>query len=151
MATDSLEEFLAGIDEEGTHECVVIDAQLVVSSKNQKVWCIFKYLVDDEGSDINGEELAEMIQDFSHLKKEDLKDISPSDRKDMRRAVRNKHKRLESLGVPEDQLTDFKDWDSLCGKRVSVVVETWSSTKEDPETGRPVKSKGTNVKSVTLL
>jgi hypothetical protein len=150
LATDSLEEFLAGIDEEGTHECIVDNVQLVTSSKDGRVWSVFKYVVEDENSDINGEELSEMYQDFSHLKKDDLKDFTASERTAMRRAVRRKQERLESLGVSEDKLNNFSDWDSLAGLRVSVVVEVSSSTKED-ENGRPVKTKYVNVRSVTLL
>lgn len=151
MSSDSLEEFMAGIDEEGTHECIVDSAQLVVSSKDQRVWCVFTYVVDDENSDINGEELKEMIQDFSHLKKEDLKDCTAQERTAMRRTIRKKHERLESLGVTEDKLNNFTDWDDLAGRRVSVIVEVSQSTKEDPETGRPVKQKFVNVRSVILL
>lgn len=150
MASDSLEEFLANTDEEGTHTCV-IDSVELINGKDGRVWFKFGYVVDDEANELDGEEFVEMFQDFSHLKKEEFKDLSPKDRSNARRAVRNKHNRLMSLGVAEDKIPNFKDFDSLVGKQVSVVVETWSKDKEDPETGQMTKSKGINIKSVVLL
>lgn len=150
MASDSLEEFLAGVSEDGTHECIVDGVSLNPSQKDGRVWLVFHYEVDDENSDIDGEELTEMMQDFSHLTKDDLKDMTPKDRSNARKAIRRKHERLESLGVAEDNLSDFKDWDSLAGARVKVTVETSTSTKKDPETGNTSKQKYVNVRSVTL-
>lgn len=150
MASDSLEDFLANTDEEGTHECVV-DNAAHFTGKDGRVWFKIGYVVDDEANELDGEEFAEMFQDFSHLNRDEFKDLSTQDRSNARRAVRNKHNRLMSLGIAEKKIPNFKDFGSLIGKRVSVVVETWSKTKEDPETGHEVTSKGINIKSVTLL
>lgn len=150
MASDSLEEFLANTDEEGTHSCVIDNAQ-TFNGKDGRVWFKIGYVVDDEANELDGEEFAEMFQDFSHVKRDEFKDLSTQDRSNARRAVRNKHNRLMSLGVAEEKIPNFKDFDSLIGKNVSVVVETWSKDKEDPETGNMTKSKGINIKSVTLL
>ena len=149
MASDSLEEFLASTDEEGTHDCIVDSAELI-TGKDGRVWCKFSYVVDDEENELDGEEFTEMIQDFSHLKKEDFKNLSSEDRSNARRSVRRKHNRLMSLGVPEDKLANFDKWPSLVGKKVSVVVETWSKTKTG-DNGRETTTKGINIRSVELL
>jgi hypothetical protein len=150
VASDSLEEFFANTDEEGTHTCVVDSAELI-TGKDGRVWCKFGYVVNDETNDLDGEEFTEMFQDFSHLKREDLATLSSEDRGNARKAFRRKQARLMSLGVPEDKTAGFEKWPSLVGKHVSVVVETWSRTKNNPETGHEETAKGINIKSVTLL
>lgn len=150
MAADSLEDFLANVSEDGTHECIVDSVSLNPSNKDGRVWLVFRYEVDDENSPINGEELTEMVQDFSHLKMEDLRELTPADRSQARKAVRRKRDRLIDLGVPEEKLDGFSDWDSIAGARVSVTVETSTSSKKD-ENGNTVKTKYVNVKNVYLI
>lgn len=150
MASDSLEDFLAGVSEDGTHECIVDTISLNPSQKDGRVWLVINYEVDDDNSEIDGEQITEMMQDFSHLTKDDLKDMTPKDKSNARKTIRRKHERLESLGVPESSLSDFSDWDSLKGARVKVTVETSTSTKKDPETGNTSKQQYVNVRSVVL-
>lgn len=150
LASDSLEEFLANTDEEGTHTCIVDSAELI-TGKDGRVWCKFGYVVDDETNELDGEEFTEMFQDFSHLTKDEFKNLNAEDKSNARRSFRRKQGRLMSLGVPEDKTTNFEKWPSLIGKNVSVVVETWTRTKNNPDTGHEETSKGINIKSVTLL
>jgi len=149
VASDSLEAFLANTDEEGTHTCVVDSCELI-NGKDGRVWFKISYVVDDENNDLDGEEFTEMFQDFGHLKKEDFRELSSEERSRARRSVRAKHNRLMSLGVPENKITNFDDFDSLVGKQVSVVVETWSRTRTN-DAGREVTQKGINIKSVELI
>jgi hypothetical protein len=151
MASDSLEEFMSEVSEDGTHECIVDSISLNPSQKDGRVWLVIRYEVDDENSDINGEELTEMMQDFSHLKKSDLVDMTPKDKSNARKTIRRKHERLESLGVAEVNLSDFKDWDSLAGTRVKVTVENSVVEKKDPETGKKIKKTYSNIKDVSLI
>lgn len=151
MAVDSLEEFLSGIEEDGTHRCVVDSAQVKVSQSTGRAWLIISYVVDDENNELNGEEFTELIEDFSHMTLEDYKESAPSDKRTVRTATRRKVERLESLGVPENATAGFKSWETLIGKRVAVTVETSTATKEDPETGATTKQKYTNIKGVALL
>lgn len=151
MASDSLESFLANIKEDGTHECILDSISLNPSQKDGRVWLVFRYEVDDPNSEINGEEITEMFQDFSHLKKSDLADMDAADRTNARRAIRRKRERLESLGVEELKLDGFDDYDSLCGARVAVTVKTSESKKRDPETGAERKQTYTNIQNVRLI
>lgn len=141
MASDSLEEFLEGIEEDGTHECVVDAVAENISKKDGRVWRTFKYVVMDEGSDLEGEEFTEMIQDFSHLTVEDYKELSGEDKRKAKFAIRRKRERLESLGIPEGSVQGFNDWQSLVGKNVNVTIETSSGEK----------GKFTNVRAVELI
>jgi hypothetical protein len=127
MASDSLEDFLNNITEDGTHECVLDAVSLNPSNKDGRVWLVFRHEVEDENSDINGEEITEMMQDFSHLTTDDLKDMAPKDRANARKSIRRKYDRLASLGVPEDKLSGFNDWTSLRGIRSKLTVEKTSS------------------------
>lgn len=146
MASGSLEEFLDTIEEDGTHECVIDKVSIAVSKKDQRAWCIFTYVVDNEDSDLDGEEFREMFQDFSHFSVEDFKELSGKEKTDAKRNIRRKKERLASLGVPEDSLNGFEDWESLAGKRVEVTIETSTSTKDDGSS-----RKFTNVKNVRLI
>lgn len=141
MASDSLEEFLEGIEEDGTHGCVVDAVAENISKKDGRVWRTFSYVCMDEGSDLEGEEFREMIQDFSHLSVDDFKALPADERRKVKFAIRRKRERLESLGVPEEAVQGFNDWQSLVGKDVNVTIETSSGEK----------GKFTNIRAVELI
>lgn len=150
MSADSLESFVAGINEDGTHLCILDSIGSNESQRDGRKWIIFNYEVIDENSDIEGEELREFYEDFSHLTVDEFKMLPPADKRKVRMAIRRKRDRLESLGVPEENLDGFDDYESLRGLRVHVVVETSTGTKKDPESGKDMKTKYTNIRNVSL-
>lgn len=122
--TDSLDEFLSNISEDGTHLCVIDTISSSVSKKDGQTWIIVKYTVTDETSAIDGEDLQEFFKDFSHVTLADYNEMTAKDKRDVRDSKQRLRSRLISLGVPEDQLNGFKDYDSLVGTQAHVTVET---------------------------
>jgi len=122
--TDSLDEFLSNISEDGTHLCTVDTITSSVSKKDGTNWIIIKFTVTDDTSAIDGEDLQEFFKDFSHITLADYNEMAAKDKREVRDAKQRLRARLISLGVPENQLNGFKDYDSLMGKQAHVTVET---------------------------
>jgi hypothetical protein len=121
---NSLDEFLAGITEDGTHRCVVDSITSSVSKNSGRAWIVFKYTVIDEQSAIEGEDLQEFFEDFSHVTLADYNEMAAADKRKVRDSKRRLRERLMSLDVPESDTIEFKDYDQLQGTEVDVTVET---------------------------
>lgn len=121
---DSLDEFLANISEDGTHVCIVDTVSSSQSKKDGRDWIIITYVVNDENSDIDGEDIQEFIENFTHVTLADYNSMSAGDKRKVREAKRRLRDRLLTLGVAENEVSGFKDFDLLMGREVNVTVET---------------------------
>jgi Protein of unknown function (DUF669) len=122
--TDSLDEFLAGVSEDGTHRCVVDSVSTSTSKTSGRDWIVFKYTVTDPSSDVDGEDFQEFFENFGHVTLGDYNEMSSHDKRKVREAKRRLRERLMTLGVAEGETSGFKDYDSLMGRDVNVTVET---------------------------
>lgn len=140
--TDSLDDFLANVDEDGTHLAVVESVSSSTSKKSGKNWLVFKYLVNDPASAVDGEDFDEFIEDFSHVTLSDYNTMTGADKRRVREEKRRLRERLLTLGVAENEVAGYNDWNALTGREVSVTVETSIGSN-----GR----KYTNIRSVELV
>lgn len=121
---DSLDEFLANVSEDGTHECVVDKVNKSTSQQNGRSWIVFVYAVVDPNNDLDGEEFQEFFEDFSHVTIDEYKEMIGADKRKVRDAKTNLRKRLLSLGLSEDEVSGFNKYENLYGKNVNITVET---------------------------
>jgi len=141
--TDSLDDFLATLSEskDGTHRAVVDTIQDSTSQTNGKAWTVITFTVSDEENPIDGEEFQEFFEDFSHLTVDEYQELAAPDKKKVRDTKERWRERLITLGVPENKLSGFKEYQSLVGTAVDITIETSHSK------GR----KFHNIKNVALV
>lgn len=135
---DDLGEELGEGIPDGTHRCTTT-AKLIKSKKRSRkvpylngdernaVYFVITYVISDPDSDLFGaDDLKDYFELFPDIKKDDLADLDPEERKAVRAQISNRVRRFRQLGVPEEKLFSYTEAD-LSDLDVYVTSETTTS------------------------
>jgi|ERR1044071_1444117 hypothetical protein len=138
-AMNDLASFLDNVDENGVHRAKVQNIRYS-QGRDGRNWLIFKFVVSDPDSPIDGEEFERWIRDYSHLSMSDYNMLTGDEKKDVRRTNSLMLATLTDLGFSEDEAKEVRS-NPKSELRKQVVNEmVWIEVSVSNSSGRIYKN-----------